>query len=138
MQELVELGPHSTLRGGVREILAPFANLKAIDYSHVVTKKAMGNTATLETVASSTVGAILWTWALLILPRIHPLAGEECQPICHRTCLTMRQRQPMLGLLCTRCFLDWPVREWAFLLLRSVCLLEVSSILCCLLRRLIL
>jgi hypothetical protein len=51
MQELVELGPYSILRSGVREILAPFANLKAIDYSYIVTKKATGNTATLETVA---------------------------------------------------------------------------------------
>lgn len=49
---LVELGPHSTMRSAIREGLGSFSNLKAIEYSHAITRKEASNRSLLGMVAT--------------------------------------------------------------------------------------
>jgi acyl transferase domain-containing protein len=51
LDEWVEIGPHSTMSSAIKETVAPFTNLKTIEYSHVMTRKAVTNVRILETVA---------------------------------------------------------------------------------------
>ena len=51
VDELVEVGPHSTMRSAIREGLAPYPGLKAIEYSHVVTRQVSTNATLLQTMA---------------------------------------------------------------------------------------
>lgn len=44
IHDLIELGPHSALRSAIKEILAPFPQLKNIRYAHCITRHQISNT----------------------------------------------------------------------------------------------
>ncbi|KAJ5595540.1 uncharacterized protein N7459_001748 [Penicillium hispanicum] len=52
LDELIELGPHSTMRSAIREGLASYASLKVIEYSHILTRQSSSNITLLQTMAS--------------------------------------------------------------------------------------
>lgn len=43
VDEMIELGPHSTLKSVIQEGLGAFPSLKAIKYSHVLKRKESTN-----------------------------------------------------------------------------------------------